>query len=92
MLGVGRFQAAGAGNAADFAIVLRDEWQSRGLGEALVDFPVDIARQKQWKRIHALALSDNTKMINFFRKKKCSMKFVPDEGIYQTGYVHQGAS
>ena len=79
-------QADVADESADFAIALRDEWQSRGLGEALFDYLIDIARDKGWRHIRAQALADNTKMINLFRKKGCSLELSGEEGIYRVDY------
>ncbi|MBD3317117.1 MAG: GNAT family N-acetyltransferase, partial [Chitinivibrionales bacterium] len=67
-------------------VALRDEWQSRGLGERLFDHLIDIARQKGWRRIVAQVLPDNAKMINLFRKKKCTFEFDADEKMYYVGY------
>lgn len=79
--------ASSAGpRSADFAIALRDEWQSQGLGEVLFDDLIDIVRHKGWNRIRALALADNIKMINLFRKKGCALQLSSEEGVYRVEY------
>jgi acetyltransferase len=83
MLGAGRIQASVVDESAEFAIALRDEWQSRGLGEALFDYLIDIAHNKGWNFIHAHVLADNAKMINLFRKKGCRFEHSVDEGSYR---------
>ncbi|MBD3422247.1 MAG: GNAT family N-acetyltransferase [Chitinivibrionales bacterium] len=87
ILGVGRMQATNREDTADIAFALRDEWQSRGLGEALYDYLSKIARERGIKKLHAQALAGNTKMINLFRKKGCDLQRLPDEGLYSVTCV-----
>lgn len=86
ILGVGRITGVAGNGTAEFAVALRDEWQSRGLGEQVFDHLIDIARRKGWSRIVAQVLPDNTKMINLFRKKKCTFDFRSDEKMYSVSY------
>lgn len=86
ILGVGRMTGVAGDDSADFAIALRDEWQSKGLGEQVFDHLIDIARRKGWRRIVAQVLPDNVKMINLFRKKNCVLDFYPEDGMYHVSY------
>lgn len=87
ILGVGRMSGVASDGTAEFAIALRDEWQSRGLGEQLFDFLIEICRKKGWKRITATALANNTKMIHLFRKKGCRLKYDSIEKVYHVSYT-----
>lgn len=71
---------------AEFSIALRDEWQSKGLGELLFDYIMDIAKKKGWKKMIAVVLQDNTKMLNLFKKKGCTVTFDKNEGNYDVVY------
>ncbi len=86
ILGVGRMTGVAGDDTADFAIALRDEWQSKGLGEQVFDYLIDIARRKGWRRIVAQVLPDNIKMINLFRKKNCVLDFHTEDGMYHVRY------
>jgi len=86
LLGVARMTAQVDQETAEFAIVLRDKWQSIGLGEKLFDFIMDIARQKRWKVMVADVLPDNTKMINLFKKKDCCLDYNARDDLYNVVY------
>jgi acetyltransferase len=86
ILGVVRMTGDANHDIAEFAIVLIDEWQSKGLGEILFDYIVEIAKDKGWKKILAAVLPGNVKMLNLFKKKGCSVSFDKEEGIYNISY------
>ena len=82
ILGVARMTGDANNETAEFAIVLRDDWQSKGLGEQLFDHIMDIARKKGWNRMIAATMPGNVKMINLFKKKGCKVEFDSVEKIY----------
>ncbi len=82
MLGVCRLTGDMDNETAEFAIVLQDEWQSKGLGEEMMDYVIDIAKQKGWKSIYAGVLTSNFKMIKLFKKKGFKFENIPEEGMY----------
>jgi len=86
ILGVARMTGDANHNHAEFAIILRDKWQSQGLGEELFDYLMDIAKKKGWKKMTALVLRDNTKMVRLFKKKGCSVTYDPDEDLEKVEY------
>jgi acetyltransferase len=86
ILGVVRMTGDADHETAEFAVVLRDDWQSRGLGEKLFDHIMDIAKKKGWKRMIAGVMAGNTKMLNLFRKKGCKVEFDSDEKMYNIVY------
>jgi acetyltransferase len=86
ILGVVRMTGDADHEVAEFAIVLRDKWQSKGLGEILFDHIMDIARKKDWKKMIAGVLPDNSKMLNLFKKKGCTVTFNRDENMYEVVY------
>ncbi len=86
ILGVVRMTGDAAHEAAEFAVVLRDDWQSKGLGGILFDHIMEIAKNKGWRKMTAAAMPGNTKMINLFRKKGCQVTFNSEERLYDICY------
>ncbi len=86
ILGVVRMTGDANHENAEFAIVLRDDWQGQGLGELLFDYIMEIAKKKGWKRMEANVISGNMKMVNLFKKKGCELSFDKDEGMYNVLY------
>jgi len=71
-LGVGRF--AVEGDHAEVAVVVRDDWQGRGVGTALLDFLGDIARRKGLRGFVAEVNADNHPMLHVFQKMGFSVE------------------
>jgi acetyltransferase len=68
IVGVARLAKGAGEREAEFAIVVSDGWQGRGLGTHLLELLVAIARQEKLRRIFAHILADNTVMQHLFRK------------------------
>ena len=68
ILGVGRLSKKHDCEEAEFAIVINDEWQGRGLGTQLLKQLVGIGRQENLKRITAHILPDNYEMQHVAKK------------------------
>lgn len=62
VLGVGRLSKAHGHNEAQFAMVISDKWQGRGLGSGLLKKLVEIGRAEKLDRISAHMLPDNREM------------------------------
>ena len=54
--------------SAEFAILVLDQWQGRGLGSVLSAYCVEIARQWTFGRIYARTAPDNFRMLHIFRR------------------------
>ncbi len=69
-LGVTRIIAdPGSNDEAEFALVVSDKWQRHGLGAAFIDYTLEIARNKNFKKIYGPVLKDNIPMIKLCREK-----------------------
>lgn len=68
IMGVARLIKAHGANEAEFAIVISDQLQNRGLGTHLLQLLVDIGRREKIGRISALILPENHVMQRVFRK------------------------
>ena len=63
-IGVARYAADPTGSACEFAVVIADAWQSRGIGTTLTHLLFDYAREQGFKRIYGTMLAGNQRMID----------------------------
>jgi acetyltransferase len=69
MIGVVRIIADAWGESAEYAIMIADPWQKQGLGGLLTAFILEIARDRDIRKIYASVLANNKGMIRLFEKK-----------------------
>ena len=67
LVGVGRYESLPPSADAECAFVVRDDFQGRGLGTALVSAVIFEARRHGKRRLVAETLPDNVPMIHAFR-------------------------
>lgn len=61
-------------NTAEFAIIIADEWQGKGLGSKMTDYMTVVAKDLGFKKLYALLFSHNTMMHDIFRNKGFQIK------------------
>ena len=64
-IGVARFIIDPDGKSCEFAIVVADEWQKRGLGTKLMKALISHAQSRGIKRIHGSVLKNSSGMLQF---------------------------
>jgi len=64
LVAVGRLARRTAHDDAEFALLVRDDWQGRGLGTELLRRIVDVARRERIRRVTATMLPDNGAMMH----------------------------
>jgi acetyltransferase len=69
MAGVVRIIADAYNETAEFAIVVADPWQNKGLGGKFTDYILEIAKKRGIKKIYADFLKDNYVMHHMFKKR-----------------------
>jgi len=69
IIGVARLIINVGGNDGEFAVLVNDLWQGKGLGSELVDRIIDIARDMGVKYVYSDVLSNNLKMLRLAEKK-----------------------
>ncbi len=69
LMGVGRLVADPDHQEVEYAVLVGDAWQNRGLGGQLTDYCFEIARRWGLKRIVAQTTVDNQRMISIFKKR-----------------------
>ncbi len=67
-LGVGRLILDPGDYSAEFAVVVTDAWQNKGLGSKLVKKVVDIAEKKHLEKVYAVVIKENQPMIHVAKK------------------------
>ena len=66
-IGVARFIIDPDGKNCEFAIVVADEWEKRGLGAKLMKALISHAQSRGIKRIHGSVLKNNSDMLQFVK-------------------------
>jgi acetyltransferase len=74
MMGVSRLVIDRARRTAEFAVIVADPWQGKGLGPYLVDRVIDIARDQDVELLWAEVLSQNQPMLDLGKKLGFSLK------------------
>lgn len=69
LLGVGRLIADPDHETVEYAVLVTDEWQNKGLGSILTDYCMEIAMKWKLKRIVAETTTENRRMISVFQKR-----------------------
>jgi acetyltransferase len=67
-IGVGRLIAEPDKKRGEFAVVIADQYQGRGLGKKLLDMLIDIAEDKRLESIYGVILKDNRTMLGLCKK------------------------
>jgi acetyltransferase len=81
-LGVARYVMNPDGDSCEFALVVADRWQNRGIGSRLMNALFEAAREHGIERMEGEILSNNQNMIKLTRSLGFSLVTSPDdEGI-----------
>ncbi|MFC0410491.1 bifunctional acetate--CoA ligase family protein/GNAT family N-acetyltransferase [Roseomonas elaeocarpi] len=82
IVGVSRIVRQGfAGDDAEFAVMVLNEWKGRGLGTHLMRRAIDWAREVGVRRIEGQILHDNVPMQNFARKLGFTLRRSEDDAL-----------
>jgi acetyltransferase len=65
IVGISRYIANYDGESAEFAVVVTDAWQSRGIGRMLMERIIACAKQQGFKRLEGVVLRANRGMLKF---------------------------
>lgn len=94
LLGVGRLMLDPGDYTAEFAVVVTDSWQNKGLGTKLVSKIIDIARKKDLEKVYATVIKENQAMSHVAQKLGFKVEHSEDPNLYNlTLYLkeNQGA-
>jgi len=83
ILGVARLMSKAGGIEPEFAVVVGDPWQGKGVGVALMENLIAIAKKRGMESIWGLVLAENTHMLALARKLGFDISRVPGEAQYE---------
>lgn len=79
LIGVARYVADKSGRECEFAVVLADRWQGRGIGRRLMEMLIAAARRHGMQRMVGEILSTNQGMLHLARRLGFSIARVPGD-------------
>ena len=83
IVAVVRYEREGDSDGAEYAALVEDRFQGRGLGIGLTRRLIEAARERGIKRLHALVLRENRRMLGLLR----SLEF-PERKRWENGLEH----
>ncbi len=87
IVGVGRYMRSSRDEKfAEVAFLVRDEWQNRGMGRALLTSLTEIARSRGIEGFVASVLHDNKQMMGVFHASGYAVRTTFEDGIYNISY------
>jgi acetyltransferase len=83
MLGVARVILGRSHNEAEFSVVVGDPWQGKGIGVALLQRCLRIAKERGIQKVNGAVLAENTQMLALGRKLGFTIKKEKDVPEYE---------
>jgi acetyltransferase len=90
-VGVGRLIIEPERKRGEFAVLVADDFQGKGLGTKLTDMLIEVALEKGLDSIYGIVLPENTKMIGLCKKLGFDIKYGTDE-VYVELKLKPGAA
>ena len=84
ILGVSRLSVEPDGKHGEMAFIVSDYWQGLGLGTKLVDYSLDIAKEKGVASVYAIMLQDNYRAISLTKKMGFIIEYLSDGTVKAT--------
>jgi len=78
ILGVTRLSIESDGKHGEMAFIVSDYWQGLGLGTKLVDYTLDIAKEKGLQDVYAIMLQDNYRALSLTKKMGFKIEYLND--------------
>ncbi len=79
LIGVARYVLEPEGRACEFALVVADAWQGRGIGRRMMAKLIAVARARGLQRIYGDVLAMNRPMIEFCNRLGFTLSRHPDD-------------
>ena len=80
MLGVARIIGDPDGKTGEFAVLVGDAWQGKGIGSNLLEKCLSIAEKQGFKTVHGIVLKENRNMLALGKKLGFSIERDADDG------------
>lgn len=81
LTGVGRLVADPDLETVEYAVLVSDRWQNRGLGGMLTDVCLEIAREWGMKKVYAQTTTDNPRMVHLFENREFKVDHSPGGAV-----------
>ena len=78
-LGVARYFTNPDGESGEFALVVADEWQRKGIGTRLMSCLIEAAREKGFRTLQGEVMANNPKMLHLMGKLGFTSRTSTDE-------------
>jgi acetyltransferase len=78
IIGIGTLGADLGQKSGEYAVLIHDDYQARGLGYKLVDMLIGIAQEKGLEEIYGFVLKTNRRMLEVCRKLGFTVEGLPD--------------
>lgn len=79
LIGVARYVLEPSSRACEFALVIADAWQGRGIGRRMMEKLIAVARSRGLERIYGDVLATNQQMLGLCRKLGFELHRTPDD-------------
>jgi acetyltransferase len=84
ILGVTRLSIESDEKSGEMAFLVSDYWQGLGLGTKMVDYVLDIAKEKGIDKVNAIILQDNYRALSLTKKMGFSIEYITDGTVKAT--------
>ena len=81
ILGVSRLSIETDGKGGEMAFIVSDQWQGLGLGTKMVDYVLDIAKEKGVESVYAIMLPDNYRALSLTKKMGFTIEYLEDSTV-----------
>ncbi len=78
ILGVTRLSIESDEKSGEIAFLVSDYWQGLGLGTKMVDYVLDIAKEKGMESVHSIILQDNYRALSLSKKMGFKIEYLND--------------
>jgi acetyltransferase len=82
--GVVRLITEPDGKSGEIAVIVADPWQGLGMGTKMVDYILEICRDKKLEAVYAEMLKDNYRAISIMKKMGFTVEKIDDETVKAT--------
>jgi acetyltransferase len=84
ILGVVRVPILPDQKTGEVAVIVADPWQGLGLGSKMMDYMIEICKDKGLETIYGVMLPDNYRAIELFKKMGFAIKYLGDDTVKAT--------
>ena len=91
LVGVGRLSADPDHETVEYAVLVNDAYQNRGLGGVLTDYCLEIAQRWGLEKVVAVTTSDNARMIALFEERGFAIQHGEDGLVSVEKVIPPGA-